>query len=499
MIQREHQWQSLDREELQQRQLAVLRSYLSHIVLPFSAYYQKLFKTHSIDAASIRSMEDLAKIPFTSKTDLLSTPEEPDKMRDFLLVPDRKLLMKKPAVIARALFFGRAAATQKLEREFRPLMLTSTTGRSSEAVPFLYTQHDIDNLATAGYRVMRVCEAKKEMRMLNVFPFAPHLAFWITHYAGTEFGVFMLSSGGGKVMGTDGNIRMMKKIKPDVIIGMPTFIYHMLQEAVHEGTKCPSVSKIVLGGEKAPEGIRKKLRDLMLEMGAKEPHVLCTYAFTEAKMAWSECPYPAGSESSGYHTTADMGIIEIVDPHTGETVGEGKPGEIVYTPLNARGSVVLRYRTGDVISGGLFHEKCPHCGRSVPRLVGDVSRTSEIREMKLDKLKGTLVDFNQLEHVLDNAEKIATWQLEIRKRDDDPLEVDELILHVQKQNGADEALLSDELQQRFVAETEIHPNKILFHSAQELRRMQGVGTQLKEQKIVDHRPQAAGAAAGRTS
>lgn len=119
--------------------------------------------------------------------------------------------------------------------------------------------------------------------------------------------------------------------------------------------------------------------------------------------------------------------------------------------------------------------------------------------MKLDKLKGTLVDFNQLEHVLDNAEKIATWQLEIRKRDDDPLEVDELILHVQKQNGADEALLSDELQQRFVAETEIHPNKILFHSAQELRRMQGVGTQLKEQKIVDHRPQAAGAAAGRTS
>jgi phenylacetate-CoA ligase len=69
---------------------------------------------------------------------------------------------------------------------------------------------------------------------------------------------------------------------------------------------------------------------------------------------------------------------------------------------------------------------------------------------------------------------------------------------VQKQNGADEVSLSDELQERFVAETEIHPNKILFHTAPELRRMQGVGTQLKEQKIVDHRPDAMQAAGGKS-
>lgn len=206
-------------------------------------------------------------------------------------------------------------------------------------------------------------------------------------------------------------------------------------------------------------------------------------------MAWSECPYPGGSASGGYHTSSDMGIFEVVNPHTGEPVGEGTPGELVYTPLNARGSVVLRYRTGDVIDGGLYHEKCPHCGRRVPRLVGNISRTSEVREMRLDKLKGTLIDFNQLEHILDNSERIATWQLEIRKANDDPLDLDELILHVQKQDGGDEEQLRDELQEKFVEETEIHPNQILFHSAQELRRMQGVGTQLKEQRVVDNRPQ----------
>ena len=474
----------------------MLRNYLRHTVLPFSAHYQKLFHERSFDAESIHAPDDLAKIPFTTKSDLLSTPDAPEKMRDFLLVPDPALLTRRLSVVARALLVGRGPATRKLEREFRPIMLTSTTGRSSEAVPFLYTQHDIDNLSVAGYRVMRVCKAEREMRMINMFPFAPHLAFWIAHYAGTEFGVFMLSSGGGKVMGTDGNLRLLKKIKPDVIIGMPTFIYHVLQEAVHEGVKCPGLRKIVLGGEKAPAGIRRKLRDLLLAMDAKEPDILCTYAFTEAKAAWAECPHPVGAESAGYHLSPDMGIVEIVDPRTGERLGDGKPGEIVYTPLNARGSVVLRYRTGDVISGGLFHGECPHCGMRTPRLVGDISRTSEVREMKLDKLKGTLVDFNQLEHVLDNFDPVATWQLEIRKAHDDPLDMDELILHVNPRNGADEAQLREELQQRFVSETEVHPNKILFHNAQELRRMQGVGTQLKEQKIIDNRPKPAGMGGG---
>ena len=49
----------------------------------------------------------------------------------------------------------------------------------------------------------------------------------------------------------------------------------------------------------------------------------------------------------------------------------------------------------------------------MPRLVGKISRSSEVKAMQLDKIKGTLVDFNQLEHVLDDAPNIGTWQLEI--------------------------------------------------------------------------------------
>ena len=108
--------------------------------------------------------------------------------------------------------------------------------------------------------------------------------------------------------------------------------------------------------------------------------------------------------------------------------------------------------------------------------------------MQLDKIKGTLIDFNQLEHVLDDAPNVGAWQLELRKCNDDPHEVDELTLHVHKLNGVDEEKLRRELNNRFVERTEITPNRIVFHDADEMRRLQGVGRELKEQKIIDRRP-----------
>jgi phenylacetate-coenzyme A ligase PaaK-like adenylate-forming protein len=216
--------------------------------------------------------------------------------------------------------------------------------------------------------------------------------------------------------------------------------------------------------------------------------VVATYGFTEAKLAWSECPFPVDDSPSGYHLYPDLGIVEVVDPKTGIALPEGEPGELVYTPLEARGSVVLRYRTGDIIEGGLVYSPCPHCGRVVPRLVGKVSRNSEIKSMQLDKVKGTLVDFNQLEHVLDDAPHICAWQLEIRKFKDDPMELDELVLHVNKVPEASEDRVARELNNRFLERTEIRPNRIVFHDMEEMRQLLGVGTQLKEQKVTDHRP-----------
>jgi len=406
------------------------------------------------------------------------------------VVPDQKILSRRPTTILRALAHGRESVRKEFEAEFRPIFVTFTTGRSAEPTPFFYTQYDLSNLATAARRVVEVCAAGPEERLLNALPFAPHLAFWLAHYAGTSGGVLTLSSGGGKVMGTEGNIRHIRKFKPNVIIGIPTFVYHLLHQAAEEGVHCENLRLIVLAGEKVSDGLRLKLRDLARELGAGNAHVLVTYGFTEGKQAWAECPFPHAEPSSGYHLYPDLGIVEVIDPKTGKQVPPGHPGELVFTPLDARGTVVLRYRTGDFIEGGLSYEPCPHCGRTLPRLVGNISRKSEVKEMNLDKLKGTLVDFNELEHVLDDAPHIGAWQIELRKLRDDPMEIDEIILHVQKINGTDETKVMRELRQRCVTHLEINPNLIHFHTADEMQRLQGVGTLLKEQKLVDHRPPA---------
>ena len=483
-----NRWRQLSEPAIRRLQTEQLRRFLRTVVLPFSPNYRRLFKELGLKAESFRSLEDLEKVPFTSKADLLNSAGQPNRFKDFILAPETRVLARQPSTILRALLHGREFVRQRLEAEFRPIFMTFTTGRSAEPTAFLYTQHDLARLETAGQRLVEICAARPEDRLLNTFPFAPHLAFWLAHYAGTKGRVLTLSSGGGKVMGTDGTLRNIRKFKPDVLVGVPTFIYHLLHQAAEEGVHCENLRCIVLGGEKVSDGLRQKLRDLAVELGARNVNVLATYGFTEAKLAWVECPFPHDQPSSGYHLYPDLAIIEIVDPVTGKILPPGQPGEIVFTPLDARGSVVLRYRTGDITDGGLTYEPCPCCGRSTPRLLGNISRRSEIKEMNFDKIKGTLVDFNELEHVLDDAPHIGAWQVELRKANDDPLEVDELILHVQKLNGADEAQLTRELNERCVAHLEIHPNRIVFHGADEIRQLQGLGKLLKEQRLVDHRP-----------
>jgi len=483
-------WQQLPERAIRRLQAEQLRRFLRKVVLPFSAHYRKVFAERGLTADSFRTIEDLRQVPFTTKADLLNTAEQPQRFRDFIVVPDEKVLAHRPGTIARALVHGRQAVKRGFEAEFRPVFVTFTTGRTADPTPFFYTQRDLAHLETAGVRVIQVCAARPEDRLLNTFPFAPHLAFWLAHYAGTAGGVLLLSSGGGKVMGTEGNIRHLRKFKPDALIGIPTFLYHLLHQAAEEGVHCENLRRIVLGGEKVSDGLRHKLRELARELGAHNVDVLATYGFTEAKLAWAECPFPHDQPSSGYHLYPDLGILEVIDPHTGEILPPGHPGELVFTPLDARGTVVLRYRTGDYTDGGITYATCPHCGRTLPRLLGNISRRSEVKEMHLDKLKGTLVDFNALEHVLDDAPQIGPWQVELRKVNDDPLDLDEIILHVQTSNGADEGLLARELSERCFARIEVHPSRVLFHAADEIRRLQGVGTALKEQKLVDNRPGA---------
>ncbi len=474
-------WDEIPATEQRRLQNEKLHRYLTEVVAPFSPYYRKF------DLGRIKTVEDLRHLPFTTKTDLLPTSEQPEKFREFIITPDITVLKHRPRVMAEAMFRGRRAVERRFEREYRPIFLTATTGRSSSPVAFAYTEHDMHNLRETGARLIQTFGCTTKMRGVNMFPYAPHLAFWQVVFAGLEFGMLILSTGGGKVMGTDGNIHAIEKIKPEALAGIPTFVYHVIRQAHEEGRRWPQVSKIILGGEKSPQGIRRKIVSLLQEMGAGDVRVCSTYGFTESRTAWGECPPPPG-EWSGYHLFPDLGIFEVIDPITSEVKGEGEPGELVYTPLDARGTVVLRYRTGDYVDGGLTWEPCPHCGRTVPRIVGGIGRASNTKELQFGKLKGTLVNFDTLQHILDDSSDVSEWQLEIRKAHDDPHDVDELVLHIAPDNGANVDRLKDKIRQRFQTEVEVTPNRIEVHSLDDMLRRIKLETSLKEVRILDARP-----------
>lgn len=472
------------RRELQGLQNRLLAEFLQEDLVPFSPYYSKLFAEHRISPDEIETMADLERIPFTTKADILDALDK-DPLA-FVLQPTAEKILehwplsRKLPLGVRKMIRGEEDVKRVLEKEYLPIFMTATTGRTSNPISFLYSKADIARLSVAGRRTADVIGLTRADRCINLFPYAPHLAFWQVAFAGFEAGIFMLSTGGGKTIGTAGNIRALAKVKPACIIGVPSYVYHVLRGAEAENIKLPNLTTIVLGAEKIPPGLREKLIELSVRLGAKPPRVTGTYGFTEAKMAWSEC-----GGAQGYHLYPDMEIIEIVDPETGKVQPEGVGGEIVYTSLGARGTTVLRYRTGDISEGGITWEPCPHCHRTLPRLSSNITRLSNRKGFQLTKVKGTLVDLNHIVAILSEIGEIEEWQIEIAKFGDDPAEVDIIVLYVSPSQGA--SIDADGISRRIFEATEVAVNRVVVQTLPEMVERLGFETEMKEKRIVDRR------------
>jgi phenylacetate-CoA ligase len=463
-----------------------LTEFLSDVVYPHSPHYRRLFDDEGISPSDIQTREDLGQLPFTTKEDLLPKPDNNDKYREFILDPDRDHLKSKWSNRLKALFYGRDSVKEEIEKEFRPIFITATTGRSSQPVAFFYTDHDMNILSRAGNRLVDVLGGQTEWKGVSLFPYAPHLAFWQVVFAALDFGMLVHSTGGGKLRGTEGNLELIERMNPEVLMGIPSYVYHIIREGEKKGVSFSNLEKIVLGGEAISPSGRENMIGKAQEAGAGDVNVTVTYAFTEARMAWGECP-GGPAEPTGYHFYPDMNLFELRDPETEEIVPHEEGGELVYTPLDGRGSVVLRYRTGDICDSIQWGE-CPHCGRHLPRIMGPIHRVSKIEGLKLDKVKGTLVNFNDLQSLLSSHEVIREWQVELRKEDDDPMGLDELHLHVATKEGTDDSNATEQLKGDIREAIEVTPNEIHFHTYQEMLDRLGLETELKEERFLDNRP-----------
>lgn len=473
----------------------LLRRYVREYLYPFSSFYREQFDRAGVRPEQIRTVDDLRRVPLSQKRDLLPTTEDPQRFKRFILQPDPASLKqawplsKKLPLLFQKWTKGAAAVREQLRGEFYPCFMTFTTGRSAEPVPFFYSPKDIQNLHTTGARLVDIMGLRNELRIANVFPYAPHLAFWQVFFAGQATGMMALSTGGGKVMGSSGDLRAIARLRAEVLIGVPGYIYHLLRKAAQDGMDLSSIQSVVLGAERVPPGLKQKICELLASMGARDVRVFGTYGFTEARMAFAECP-THDNRYTGYHVYPDMAIFEVIDPKTGEVLPEGSDGELVFTPLQARASTVFRYRTGDLVRGGIRHEPCPHCGRTVPRISSDLTRESSMKDLQLLKVKGTLVNLEDCAVLLGGIREVEEWQIELRKKDDDPLEVDEMIVHLAVREESMREGVAKTVREQFKGRLEVAPNRVEFLELDAMLRKIGMETEMKEKRFVDARPKA---------
>ncbi len=481
-----------DQRRMQDERLA---RYVREYLYPFHPFYKDLFDKNGVKPEQIKCIDDLRRLPPTSKVDLLPTDEDPERFKKFIQQPTPAALKRawslrrKLPLLMQKLRSGPESVKDSLRREFSPCFMTFTTGRSAEPVPFFYSLKDIDNLHETGRRLIDVIGLQPQFRIANLFPYAPHLAFWQVVFAGLEAGMMVLSTGGGRVMGSAGDLRAIGRTRADAILGVPGYIYHLLRRGATEGADLSTVKTVVLGAERVPPGLKTKIRRMLASMGAADVSVFGTYGFTEARMAFAECPTGDPDVYSGYHLYPDLAIFEVIDPKTGEVVPDGESGELVITPLGGRASTVFRYRTGDIARGGIMTEPCPHCGRTVPRITSDLTRESSLKDLNILKLKGTLVNLEDCAQILGDFAEIEEWQIELKKKDDDPHEVDQLVVRVACSDGADHGAMKQRIQDEFRSRIEVSPNTVEFLELEAMLDRIGMEREMKEKRFVDTRPQ----------
>lgn len=458
------------------------RKFVRHQLM-YSPYYREIFKQYDLTPSDFQTTDDLVKLPFTSKEDIAPTEADRARPRTFILQPDEKLIKqyapKSTLLKILAMKVAKKDPKPMLEWEYKPVHLHFTTGRTALPTPFGYSQRDIETLKETGKRLLDVTGIDPSAVGINAFPYSPHLAFWLTYYAMTTIRMTSLATGGGKVMGTQKIIDAIERMKAAIAVFIPGYCYHLLRDAVAQQRDFSNLKYVLFGGERVSQGLRDKVKEMLAQLGASDVKILATYALTEAKTAWIQC-----SERSGYHTYPDLEFFELVDEE-GRRVKEGEKGQLVYTALDWRGSLVVRYKTGD-LTQGIEWGACPDCGRTVPRINPDIQRSSDVREFNLTKVKGELVNLNNFYPLLSGIKEIEEWQVILRKKNNDPFEVDEIVLNIAPKHGIEfasvRAMIESMVDEYVNVRVEVQevPLAVILESL-------GMETELKEKRILDLR------------
>ncbi len=399
-----------------------------------SAYYAELFQKENIDITQIQSLEDLVKLPLTTKDDLQT-------------FNDRFLCVKKSEIAD----------------------YVTTSGTSGDPVLVALTDRDLNRLAY-NEELSFQCAGLTQNSVIQLTTtidrrFMAGLAYFL---GARKAGIGMIRVGSGV---PELQWDTIKRVQPDTLICVPSFLLKMIEYAESTGIdfKNSSIKKAICIGEplRNQDFSYNILANRILEKWPLE--LFSTYASTEMGTAFTEC-----EAGNGGHQHPELIICEFLDEKN-QPVSEGESGELVITTLGVEGMPLLRYKTGDIVQP--HHEKCS-CGRTTMRLGPLVGR-----KQQMIKYKGTSLYPPSLLDLLNDFDEVKHYVVEVFSS---PINEDEIQVFVFSTDESDEML--DKIKDRFRAKVRVSP-RIHFVSEMEILKMKFPENSRKSITFVDNRKQ----------
>lgn len=350
------------REQIAEIQLAGIQKTVIDVYehIPF---YKKSFDEAGFDPYSVKSLDDVARIPFVQKQDL----------RD-------------------AYPYGMLAVPLKDVREIH--MSSGTTGIATVGA---YTEHDIKIWGECFSRAVDYAHGDENDILQICYGYGLFTGGLGAHYGSISAGCATIPISAGN---TERQIRILREMGPTILACTPSYAMHIADTAIEMGldpARDFSLRAGIHGAEPFSDNFR---RDLERKLGYR---VLDIYGLTEtmgpgvAIECW---------EQQGLHIAEDHFYPEIINPETGEVLPDGEWGELVITTLDREASPVVRYRTRDITR--IIPGECP-CGRTHRRIDRIHGRTDDMLI-----IRGVNVFPSQIEDVMKTFPEMSSWyQIEV--------------------------------------------------------------------------------------
>jgi phenylacetate-CoA ligase len=371
MIQRyfEPEIETASREMLIRLQTERVREQVRHAYRK-SPFYRKKLDMAGVKPDHIRTLDDVQRLPFTTKDELKQSQVDHPLWGDFLAVP--------------------------FEDCQRVHMTSATTGRP---LAFLDTKDDWYGFYHSYARSLYAFGVRKSDMVMAAFSYGPWIGFWSGFYAAQDVGALVYPTGG---LSTEQRIDALLTYPITVLGCTPSYALFLAEQAARKGIDLAKQAKIRLTWHTGEPGASIPATKARIEaaFGAK---AFDLPGLTEIAAWGFECEARNGLT----HVHEDYCLPEVLDD-AGRPVKPGEKGELVFTSLYRKAMPLLRYRTRDIVR--LADRRCP-CGRTLVAFDGGV--LARVDDMK--KIRGIIVYPRRIEEIVRVHKAVDEFEIVFRR------------------------------------------------------------------------------------